>query len=175
MEKTLLHRAFDFYNSILCNKTFKITFGRKNDNLHYIIVAFLKKDFKHLFGMHYLKDLNLNKISAKSIYHMIQTGQLTQSDIEKSSFYHKAEERLLNYEYVFKILKDGEIVLEDDKGFIGIEAKYLMYVFDNGLFYHLFYQEAGQTFSPCSFFPRNNSDYILKHKKYTIISCEEIS
>lgn len=175
MEKTLLNKAFDFYNSFLCNKTFKITFGNKNGNLQSILVIFLKKDFKHLFGLHYLKDLGLDKISAKSIYHMIKTNQLTQSNIEKSSFYNCAEERLLNYEFILKILNYGKIVLEDGNGFIGIKAKYLMYDFSNGLFYHLFYQEAGKAFSPCSFFPRNNPDYILNHKKYTVISCKEIS
>jgi len=171
---TLLEEAFNYYNKEFCGRTFAITFGDKNKNTSKIIVKFLKENFKHIFGMQYLIDISVYNMSARTVYYYVKKKMITIEDLKKSKYYYKVEERLLCYTRLGEIIRNGKVIYDGPSQFLGIKANYLMYLFNQGILYHLFYVQKDYFYVPCSYFPRNGNEYILKHKMFSIISCEEI-
>ena len=171
MQQTLIRKAFNYYNSNISGKSFRIVFGNSSGFKHEIVVRFSSNHFKHLFGFQYLKDIAVSKMSPKTLYYNLMQKNITQEDIEKSAFYADIESRLKNYKRIIEIIKNGKVVYDGPSRFLGIEANYLMYIFDSGILYHLFYIQTGTIYTPCSFFPRNNPDYIKGHKMFSVISC----
>jgi len=173
----LLKEAFEYYDKFLNRKSFLITYGKKGSFPVSVLVKFSSANFKHLFGFQKLNDIALHNISPSSLYHDVKMGKITLKDLQKSVYYSDCQERLKNYFRILQILKTGKVIFKSDNGkFIGIEADYLMYIFDTSYFYHLFFRKSklNNNYFPISFFPRGNIDYIIGHPCFSVINFTEI-
>lgn len=59
-----------------------------------LTLAFYKKNYMHLVGLHKLTDLQLQRYSKEKLYDMIMNDELTYQDIKKSVFFPEIESRI---------------------------------------------------------------------------------
>ena len=95
----LLQQAADSYSNML-NYEYCITVG-KNGKLTSYILQFTEDEFKHVAGLHKLKNLDeIRRSSSKKLLDDISQSTLTLSDIQNSREYPQIEKRLRNMSYL---------------------------------------------------------------------------
>ncbi len=171
----ILYSAVIYYENNLAHKKFQIKIAKKGE-IKELTIIFTNDNFHHLAGLHKLTDLVISKKPPRNVYQEILDGKLTQKDIEKSSLFQEAEQRLVNLKKIQLLFKSDSLIVKSLKGnFIGITANYLLYKKDCEYKYiHLFLQEQNGKYVPVSFFPRNDENYIFKGSRWTILSIQEI-
>lgn len=95
----LLQQAADSYSNMM-NYEYYITVGKSGKLTSYIL-QFTENEFKHVAGLHKLKDLDeIRRSSSKKLLDDISQSTLTLSDIQNSEEYPKIEKRLRNMPYL---------------------------------------------------------------------------
>lgn len=95
----ILKQAAFAYRKLL-DKEYVITVGKNNVKRSYI-VQFTTNEFKHICGLHKLKDINdVYRSSSNALFHKILHGEITVGDIQKAEAFSKIEARLKNAAYL---------------------------------------------------------------------------
>lgn len=122
------------YSEII-QKDYYLTLEDGNE-LH---IRFDKRNFKHLLGIHKLKDIHESSLSSAALYKKALAGDITEKDLKKSVFYPKIEKRIAAFpdiEKVFgkKIIVDfNPLLMESCK----LHAEYILYAEYNEGYIHL--------------------------------------
>lgn len=88
-----LYDAAKFYQENLDGKKYLLRAAKKN-NIIELNISFGAENFKHLLGLHKLKDIRISKLSSENGYIEILNGKTTFADIEKSKYFSQIIERL---------------------------------------------------------------------------------
>lgn len=95
----ILKQAAFAYRKLL-DKEYVITVGKNNVKRSYI-VQFTTNEFKHICGLHKLKDMNdVYRSSSNALFHKILHSEITIGDIQKAEAFSKIEARLKNAAYL---------------------------------------------------------------------------
>lgn len=174
----LLKRAALEFNKLLSD-TYYFEIARKNSQKEFTL-DFMPQDFHHIVGLHKLLDIGLVQAGARDkVYRDILNGKIDSSDIKKSKYYDRIENRLELVGQMRDILDSNQIVfkyLKNGNVFSRIEADYLLenahetdviYIFLN----ERAKAEKGQIPRMCcrSFFPMNQLDYSRNQPSYTLL------
>lgn len=145
----------------------KISLGKRK--LQSFILDFRKKDFYHLVGLQYLKDLDLGK-SPSIILDNILSGRINDSLLSKSSNYLVVDEnyvvvkeRIAAFQYIEECLDSKSIIFKyvrNKNPYSKIDADFLLEVSLNSSIYYIFLKQRKkeETYRLCSFFEKR-SDY----------------
>ncbi len=95
----MLKQAALAYKDLL-DKEYLIAVGKNNIKRSYV-VQFTANEFKHICGLHKLKDNNdIYRSSSVFLFRKIIHGNITARDIEKSKWFPEIEERIKNTAYL---------------------------------------------------------------------------
>ncbi len=111
----ILQEATAVYKRMLAIK-YTIIVGKKGRLLAYQL-GFDKQNYKHLFGLHKIKDIpDIYQRASYHLFNAVISGKLTVDDICMSSEYHKIVNRLENLIYLEKHLDNmKDFILWDVK------------------------------------------------------------
>ncbi len=175
----ILYQAAKFYADNLEGRKYLLIARKKGKEIN-LNINFGAEHFKHLAGLHKLKDLPISKRDSANIYREILDEKTTITDIQKSKFFSEAEKRLLNFTKVKDALYSPDLMLKSLKGyFLGITADYLLSkkdaVEDTAVSYaHLFLRDDEDIVIPVTFFTRNDDKYLRNNVRWTVHSIEEV-
>ncbi|MEG2814239.1 MAG: PBECR4 domain-containing protein, partial [Oscillospiraceae bacterium] len=79
----------------LLQKEYELTLGRKGKSIQ-IKIVFNEEDFKHLSGIHKLKDLDISQTKASQVFKKALNNNLKENDLMKSIYYDEIKDRLEN-------------------------------------------------------------------------------
>lgn len=152
--------AAEYYREKLENKKFHLQIGKKGTVLEFDI-TFGAEHFKHLIGLHKLKDLPQVQRKSEIIYRQILDGKTTLTDISKSKDYAEIQSRIDNFCQIDNILFKGKTAVKSLKGcFNTINADYMLSLHENDYF-HLFLKCKNATFAlPVTFIVQHNNKYL---------------
>ncbi len=172
-----LQEAAIYYSQNLEGKKFHLTAG-KNKKLLELDIVFSASNFKHLIGLHKLKDLPMMKNKSQVLYRRILNKEITYADIAKSAYLSEMEARLDVFDKMRNTLFAPNIMLKALNGeFKNISADFLLSKKNEGNGnLHLFLKndKAGVTI-PVTFFEHRNDNYLNSHGgRWTVLSVEEI-
>ncbi len=138
-------------------------------------------NFHHLLGLGKLTDienLNLKKNSPEDIYKKILNGTITQKMIESSSFYHKIENRIVNFQSILDLLniEKCKIIIDFDKNLLDktnlINTVYILFKHKKDGYVHLTLGDKGKGIYPETFFYENSKRYTSEQTLLDIIDIE---
>lgn len=176
-ERDLLYEAAVYYKENFENKRFHLRAGKSGVLLEFDIF-FSSDHFKHLIGLHKLKDIPQTKSTSSILYRRVLNRELTLSNIKFSLYYYFIEDRLNFFEELKSVLFSKHLMIKSLKGeFNKILADFMLTKKDDRYGYaHLFLREAEKEFAvPVTFFTRENNTYLRNNpNKWTVLSIEEI-
>jgi len=82
------------FGELFC-KTYEVSIAAKGNIRTDFSIDFLKKDFFHVVGLQYIKDIDLGK-NPEEVYDKIMTDGINDDLLEKSSFYLEVEDNYVN-------------------------------------------------------------------------------
>lgn len=177
-----VQEAAQFYAKNLEDKKFAIEIQRGNAE-RTMIIRFASENFRHLMGLHKLKDIPPLKKRADIVYHSIFTGEITQQTLDSSGYKDEVVDRWEYYEELLNLLNTSSLYFKSLQGFFKkIEAEFVIarkieQTNDKSSF--LFFKEDPTNpglYVPCSFFIRDGgTKYILPATHWKIISVREIT
>lgn len=178
MEKDILKEVAEYYQKILNEKDFIIQAGKNGKKIEFVL-SFESSNFKHLIGLHKLKDVAVCRENSSVLFSYILEGKVTYSDISKSRYFYDITERINNFQKIGDTLSKNSNLLESPDGhFKTINADFLVCknIGDEKIIYsHLFLKgdrERGIVV-PVSYFSRSDSKYLnLNAKRWTILNVE---
>ncbi|MBQ7913393.1 MAG: hypothetical protein IJ308_06620 [Clostridia bacterium] len=177
MEEDLLYKDALFYKTNFEGKKFHLKAGRKCVLLEFDIL-FSSDHFKHMIGLHKLKDISQLRYSSSKIYRQILNKELAFTDISFSIYYYLIENRIMFFEELKNILASKELMVKSLHGnFNTIEADYMLsYKNEEYGYVHLFLKQKNEgTVEPITFIIHDNNDYLKNNpNKWTVLSIEEI-
>ncbi len=148
----------DFYDSNLCDRVFEI----KTDKGVQLNITFYREQFCHLIGLqHVYSD---RRYLGEKGYNKVKNGKVTLASLIKHNKkgYKSIESRLDNFEHIYDILTQGELIKfypDRTKPKTKLDADYLMYDRNSGLYLHLFLRsEKGTDYAPVSFVCKTTKD-----------------
>lgn len=153
-----LQRCAQIFSELL-NRDYLLTL----ENGVVLRIFFEKKHFKHLLGLHKLKDLDAfhpkRGLSAKKVYAMVLEGKLTMHKIKKSAFYPLIQDRIQEFLFIKNVFQKKIVVdfdptrLESCK----LEAEYILYTQHKDGYIHLTIgNDFGHQYPESFFFERTN-------------------
>lgn len=168
----LLQTATDNYRKLL-DKEYNIVVG-KNKQLFSYKLTFTKHDFKHIIGLHKLKDLpDVYTASSEKLYDDIVKQRLDLSDINNSAYIAEVLNRVENLVYLESYLDTSQTVYQWDKNkspFSDIDANIMLPVpsipFNNETAYVFFKSYDGNKLQIADFF----TDSVLKENPVSLFS-----
>ncbi len=107
-------------------------------NGYEFVLSFKSENFKHLVGIHHLKDIEVSRFSAGQVHRLVRTRVISENSLRKSSFYHDVSMRLLDLQRLPDILRQDALVIPSfDRSKTGtrIRGDILIYEKDQ---YHIF-------------------------------------
>lgn len=173
----------------LLDKEYILTVGKKGKDTTFKII-FMEEDFKHLTGLHKLKDLDISSEKAKIIFRECLSGSIKESDLETSIYYEKINDRIENIQHLERYIDGNMIPYKwDNKRCVfkcDIQGDYLLkenakteitaFIFLKetvSLFSNKLKVEGIKKESGISFF-RDSKDYSERQEKYTLIRSEKV-
>lgn len=156
--KELMNCNYDFI--IVCNK-------QKSD----IKLTFESKDFYHLVGFQYLKDIDIPK-NEKQLFKKIESLKITDEYLGKSVFYTKVDysyanvkERISGFKDVDKFIENKNIIcryIKTNNPSSAIKADYLIKstLYNRTAYMFLRKRSKGDEYCMCSFFMQPQNEYI---------------
>lgn len=175
MDKLL--EAAIYYSQNLEGKKFHLIAG-KNKKLLELYIVFGASNFKHLIGLHKLKDIPVSKRPSEIIYRQILNKKTTYNDIAKSSYLSEMEARLYEFDKMIDALNTPDIMLKAlNGGFKNIGADFLLTKKDgDNKYLHLFLKsdKVGLTV-PVTFFKHADDTYLRLHGgRWTVLKVEVV-
>lgn len=165
----------NYYEENLIGRVFEIVVKRKNKTMN-LNLRFSKINFKHLLGLHKLRDLPFLTAKSQSLYHSALMGKLTLSDLKKSKYYKGIESRIDNFQAMKNLLFSKELFFKSLKGEFGtlIKADYLLAQKTESGYVYLFLKDEIDFIAPISFFCDHSDKYFRKNAvSWKILSVEE--
>lgn len=140
-------------------------------------IVFSKSEFKHLAGLHKLRDTEIYAIPSEQLYLQILNKKTKMSQFIKSNYFNDVKQRLDNFEKIKEVLNAPNDVKRSLRGLFGIsiDADYLLTQKTEEENCHLFLKINEQVLLPVTFFT-NNTDYYLKKNtvNWNIVSINEL-
>ncbi len=165
-----------------------------NKQLYSVRLTFDDKDFHHLVGLHYLKDIDIPK-NHKKLFGNIKNGKLTDDYLSKSKNYIKikdndaiVKDRIHNFRYIENFLDSRNLVF-NYVNYMNINSKidadYMIKSTYNGINAYIFIKERRNNlqneYCMCSFFVNSPVAYNgqkaywrYKAKTHNITNLKEI-
>ena len=169
--------AAQYYKENLENKEFLIKAGKKQNTIE-MVLKFDANNFKHLLGLHKLKDLPIHNNTSVYIYKQALDGDLTYEQISKSDYFKDIEPRFKYFSYIKEIVLTSKILQKSRKGmFYSIKADILITKNIDLCFINIFGKKLNKddVVVPVSFFPSDTPHYYAgESNRWTILSVEEI-
>lgn len=179
MNRNELLRCVSAYKRLL-NISYYFVIGRKN-KITEIKLTFSEREFFHLAGLQYLKDLpELNKDREK-IFRKIQNDPYLPDKIVNSDNFSDISERVKFTSTLETFLDSNRTVFKFNNrtnSFSLIEADYILKNSDRSRNLYLFIsKDKSGTYFCRSAFPRNKAeqDYTVGHTSYTLLYKEKIN
>ena len=176
MDKLL--EATQYYSDNLEGKKFLLRAGKKGQVLE-LKIFFGAEHFKHLMGLHKLKDLPvIQKSSSEILYKRILNNQITLADISKSEYFSEMSDRLGSFHQIKDTMFSPGLMLKSSDGtFKSISADFLLAKKnDTDEYVHLFLKNSHEGITvPVTFFERQDYEYFrLNSGRWTVLSVEEV-
>lgn len=174
----LLKKAAKEFDKLL-STAYYFEIARKNNRKEFIL-NFKPEDFHHIIGLHKLIDIGLVQTgSREKVFHDIMTERIRFSDITKSNYYTKIEDRLKLVCHMEDMLDGNQIVfkyLKKINQFSRIEADFLLENAHKIDIVYIFLNERSKIDKSkipimcCrSFFPMEQLDYSKNQPSYTLL------
>lgn len=169
----ILHHSARAFSRLL-DYEYDVVIGRKGQSMAFTI-AFEKSHFHHLAGLHKLRDLPiLSRGKREQIFDHILSGQMTQTQAEKSFFFRENMQRLEHIAQLESLLDNNYLIfryLPQKAGFSKIQADFVLeHQLNAQIFYLFLIGEVGGQRQVCtSFFPKESMDYTRGQSKYTLL------
>ncbi len=177
-ERDLLYEAALYYKQNFENKRFHLRAGKSGVLLEFDIL-FTNAHFKHLLGLHKLKDIAQVKTMSAILYQRILNKELSYADISFSLEFYSIKDRLTYFKELKSVLFSKRLMIKSLHGeFNTIRANYMLTQQDAPYGYaHLFLKEEGEGFTiPVTFFTRKDNTYLRNNpNKWKVLSIEEIN
>ena len=163
----------------LIDKKYYIKIGRKGKSTT-LEITFEPADFYHLIGLHKLKDIEAVNGNRETIFQRILAGRISFSDLNKSEFFEKIENRIEFFIDLENILDDNRLVFKYHdhlSSFSLIKAEYLLSTSYKSNEIYIFIDRKGieKQFFCRSFFPKEYRDYTIGQPEYTLLYKEKIT
>lgn len=174
MENLLLNAA-NIFNSYL-NYQIHITLGKKGKKENLTII-FDKSDFHHLAGLHKLTDIEyVYKKKASDVFDKILKEEITQEDLQKSSFFYSIEDRLNIISCFDDIFRNNMDTFKFNKrnthNYSNIKWTFLLEFFYNNEKGYLFldqYRREPGNYICISDFKKENNRHTTGHTRFTLL------
>lgn len=174
----LLKKAAIEFEKLL-STTYYFRIARKNIQKEFML-NFMPEDFHHVVGLHKLIDIGLVQTGARDkVFYDILSEHITFSDISKSNYFLRIEDRLNLVCHMEDILDSNQIVFKYMKTmnqFSRIEADFLLENAHRMDIVYIFLNERStkdraQVPTMCcrSFFPMDQLDYTKNQPSYTLL------
>src|SRR5450756_2125964 len=122
----ILFQAFKAYEQ-LNKRAFVVTISTEYE----FILSFKNANFKHLVGIQHLKDIEQSRFSADQVYRLVRSRTLTESMLRKSSFFSDISMRLLDFQHLPALFREGALVVHSfDKSKAGTMLKGDILIYD---------------------------------------------
>ena len=152
----------------LLNKEYIFQIGRKGQ-IREIRIVFDKKDYHHLAGFHYLKDIRELKQDRGKVFDLISSWDITKSIIENSDFYDEYISGRIDALDELEMLLDADDIVfrynSSAKTYSKIRFDYLLEC--NNTF--VFLKETEGVCRCISIFRIGSTDYTSGHTKWTLL------
>ncbi|MCD8131967.1 MAG: PBECR4 domain-containing protein [Lachnospiraceae bacterium] len=172
----------DIYKSVtafqaLLDTRYEIMIGRKGTAM-WINISFDKRDCYHLMGLQYLTDIPKLRKDRKIIFDKIAAGEISQNQIEASSFYGKITDRILYLPVLEEMIDRNDTIFKYRKNanaYSKIEADFLLENEIMGRILYLFLSRSqGEDYFCRSFFPKLSMDYANNQASWTLLYKKKI-
>lgn len=165
----ILKRCAENYNNML-NIDYDIVLGKRGRELSYKLV-FRKIDFRHLVGLHYLKDIMSFRGDRERLFDNIISGKIATDTITKSAYYYYIEDRINLVTGLENFIDSNDLIFKfyanKVTGCSRIEADIMMQNADSLLFLALI-DDSGQLYCKSAF--TNQTDlYSKNQEKLTLL------
>lgn len=167
----------NYYEKNLIGYFFKFTVARKGQTID-LKLRFSAMNFKHLLGLHKLRDLPALSAKSQSLYHSALNGKLTLTDIKKSKYYEEIKNRIDNVQKIRDLLFSKELFFKSLKGEFGtfIKADYLLAQKIGEEYIYLFLKNERDFVAPISFFCDDSDKYFRRNSvSWKILSVKELN
>lgn len=171
-----IYEAAKFYRDYLNNKRFYCKVARKSVILELELV-FREEHFKHLIGIHKLKDLDETQMSSSAIYDAILSKDITYETIKNSMFLTEMEDRLDHFNELKDILFTNKIMMKGirENSFNNINADILFTKDSEQGIFELFFKNSPSGISvPVTFFLADTNKYKDRVSLWTILEMKEL-
>lgn len=152
--------------------------------LYTINLTFSYKDYPHLAGFQYLKDISLPNYTSTKIITRILDGKISFEQIQKASQYDKMVKPRLEAIIHLKKALDNDFILYSFMPrvypfFTNIRANYLItsHIDIDSYIFIIHTNPSGDAkcdFLCCSAFTKGNRDYEINQRKYTLLKKERL-
>ena len=173
-----LYESAKYYAENLEGKKFHLTAGKRGRLLE-LDILFKAEHYKHLVGLHKLKDTPIAGRNSELVYKQILEGKTTYADISRSEFLNEMEDRLDVFNRIRDTLFTPTTLRQSSRGeFKTIKADFLLSKSDeNAGNLHLFLKgdKEGLTI-PVTFFARQDTSYLTTDSaSWKVLSVEEVA
>ena len=133
--------------------------------------------FKHLLGLHKLKDISrLDGKSNNKIFEDILSGNIKQSTLRISNFYNKIADRIEHFEQIISMLdisKSNKLIINFDKNLVSNcklnNTKFILYNRESVGYSMLTIAKDSKKYYPETFIYENGKRYINKQTLVDIV------
>lgn len=171
-----IYEAAKYYRDYLNNKRFYCKAARKGVILELELV-FREEHFKHLIGLHKLKDLDESQMSSRAIYDAILSKNITYETIKNSIFLSEMEDRLNHFNELKDILFTNKLMMKGIKknSFNNISADILFTKDSEQGILELFLKNSPSDISvPVTFILAETNKYKDRVSLWTILEMKEM-
>ena len=152
----------------LIKTEYSFTIGRKG-KIRELRIVFDKKDYHHLAGLHYLKDIRILKQDRGKVFDKLSDGTITRETVESSDFYDEyIEGRIAAVDELEKLLDSNEIVLRYNSSANSYTKINFDYILESNNTY-IFLKENDGCCRCISLFRKGRTDYTVGHTKWTLL------
>ena len=182
MPNDILFQSAKIWETLLDHK-YILTVGYKKQ-LHIINITFSKKDFSHLAGFQYLKDLPILKLNSTQILTKILERKITYEQVNRGILFAEMVEPRLNalihlkeildndftlFTYIPKFYSFATTIKADYLLSSNIGSKHFVFILRTHNI-----QNTDNSFLCCSAFTKGDRDYESNQRKRTLLKKERI-
>lgn len=170
-----LYTAAKFYKDNLVNREYLLVAGKNNKKIELHII-FEESHFKHLIGLHKLKDIAETHKPAIALFQDCIEKKLTYDRISQSSHFEDMKKRVDYFDKIQKALFSKNLMFKSPKGkFNSITADFLLSEYDEVGVAHLFLADSSEGITiPCTFIPDVKDTYSQSAIRWTVLDIREI-